>query len=129
MDTMLERILSLIPTDKNGQFIHGEKAKFAKRIGYSDGAIVSMWENGTSQSYKKKLHQIADEYHVSVAWLKGETDAPAVEAEGAKEKAHDQKIVGEDSQLAQFIAKFNRLSPQQKSAVLAVMEGYQPSQE
>lgn len=129
MDTMLERILSLIPTDKNGQFIHGEKAKFAKRIGYSDGAIVSMWENGTSQSYKKKLHQIADEYHVSVAWLKGETDDPTVEAERAKEKAHDQKIVGEDAQLAQFIAKFNRLSPQQKSAVLAVMEGYQPSQE
>lgn len=85
MDTMLERILSLIPTDKNGQFIHGEKAKFAKRIGYSDGAIVSMWENGTSQSYKKKLHQIADEYHVSVAWLKGETDDPTVEAEGIKE--------------------------------------------
>lgn len=129
MDTMLERILSLIPTDKNGQFIHGEKAKFAKRIGYSDGAIVSMWENGTSQSYKKKLHQIADEYHVSVAWLKGETDDPTVEAERAKEKAHDQKIVGEDAQLAQFIAKFNQLSPQQKSAVLAVMEGYQPSQE
>lgn len=129
MDTMLERILSLIPTDKNGQFIHGEKAKFAKQIGYSDGAIVSMWENGTSQSYKKKLHQIADEYHVSVAWLKGETGDPTVEAERAKEKAHDQKIVGEDAQLAQFIAKFNRLSPQQKSAVLAVMEGYQPSQE
>ena len=84
MDTMLERILSLIPTEKNGQFIHGEKAKFAKRIGYSDGAIVSMWENGTSQSYKKKLHQIADEYHVSVAWLKGETDDPTVEAEGIK---------------------------------------------
>lgn len=85
MDTMLERILSLIPADKNGQFIHGEKAKFAKRIGYSDGAIVSMWENGTSQSYKKKLHQIADEYHVSVAWLKGETDDPTVEAESIKE--------------------------------------------
>lgn len=85
MDTMLERILSLIPTDKNGQFIHGEKAKFAKRIGYSDGAIVSMWINETSQSYKKKLHQIADEYHVSVAWLKGETDDPTVEAEGIKE--------------------------------------------
>lgn len=94
MDTMLERILSLIPTDKNGQFIHGEKAKFAKRIGYSDGAIVSMWENGTSRSYKKKLHQIADEYHVSVAWLKGETDDPTVEAERAKESAHDQKTVG-----------------------------------
>lgn len=58
-----------------------------------------------------------------------ETVRKLVEAERAKEKAHDQKIVGEDAQLAQFIAKFNRLSPQQKSAVLAVMEGYQPSQE
>ena len=102
MDTMLERILSLIPTDKNGQFIHGEKAKFAKRIGYSDGAIVSMWENGTSQSYKKKLHQIADEYHVSVAWLKGETDDPTVKAEGIKE-APDQKIEGKDDKIVQFI--------------------------
>lgn len=58
-----------------------------------------------------------------------ETVRKLVEAEQAKEKAHDQKIVGENAQLAQFIAKFNRLSPQQKSAVLAVMEGYQPSQE
>lgn len=46
-----------------------------------------------------------------------------------KESAPDPKIEGEDAQLAQFIAKFNRLSPQQKSTVLAVMEGYQPSQE
>lgn len=47
---------------------------------------------------------------------------------GAKETP-DPKIEGEDAQLAQFIAKFSRLSPQQKSTVLAVMEGYQPSQE
>lgn len=110
MDTMLERILSLIPTDKNGQFIHGEKAKFAKRIGYSDGAIVSMWINGTSQSYKKKLHQIAGEYHVSVAWLKGETDdlTPPSEAEQAKEKAHDQKTVGvSDDELRDLVRKTN----------------------
>lgn len=110
MDTMLERILSLIPTDKNGQFIHGEKAKFAKRIGYSDGAIVSMWENGTSQSYKKKLHQIADEYHVSVAWLKGETDDPTVEAEGIK-KAPDPKTGGEDSKVSKAINFVRCASP------------------
>lgn len=107
MDTMLERILSLIPTDKNGQFIHGEKAKFAKRIGYSDGAIVSMWENGTSQSYKKKLHQIADEYHVSVAWLKGETDDPTVEAESAK-KAPNPKTGGvSGDELRDLVRKTN----------------------
>ena len=102
MGTMLERILSLIPTDKNGQFIHGEKAKFAKRIGYSDGAIVSMWENGTSQSYKKKLHQIADEYHVSVAWLKGETDDQTVEAEGIK-KAPATEGEGSDEKISRFV--------------------------
>ena len=51
-----------------------------------------------------------------------------VEAEGKKE-APDPKIEGEDAQLAQLIAGFSRLSPQQKSAVLAVIEGYQPSQE
>lgn len=128
MDVTLTRILSLLPHE-NGKIKRGAKKTFAQSIGYDSGDIVSMWINETSQSYKKKLHQIADEYHVSVAWLKGETDDPTAEAERAKEKAHDQKIVGEDAQLAQFIAKFNQLSPQQKSAVLAVMEGYQPSQE
>lgn len=121
MDTMLERILSLIPTDKNGQFIHGEKAKFAKRIGYSDGAIVSMWENGTSQSYKKKLHQIADEYHVSVAWLKGETDDPTVEAEGIK-KAHDQKIGGVSDAKQKLYDAIANLTDEQCTKLLGVVE-------
>lgn len=57
-----------------------------------------------------------------------ETVRKLVEAEGIKE-APDPKTEGEDAQLAQLIAKFNRLSPQQKNAVLAVIEGYQPSQE
>lgn len=57
-----------------------------------------------------------------------ETVRKLVEAESAK-KAPDPKTEGEDAQLAQLIAGFNRLSPQQKSAVLAVIEGYQPSQE
>jgi transcriptional regulator with XRE-family HTH domain len=57
-----------------------------------------------------------------------ETVRKLVEAESAK-KAPDSKTEGEDAQLAQLIAGFNRLSPQQKSAVLAVIEGYQPSQE
>ena len=55
-----------------------------------------------------------------------ETVRKLVEAESAK---NDLKTEGEDAQLAQLIAGFNRLSPQQKSAVLAVIEGYQPSQE
>lgn len=53
-----------------------------------------------------------------------ETVRKLVEAESAKLKTE-----GEDAQLAQLVAGFSRLSPQQKSAVLAVIEGYQPSQE
>lgn len=33
-----------------------------------------MWINGSSVSYKNKLHEIAIKYNVSVEWLKGETD-------------------------------------------------------
>lgn len=93
MDVTLTRILSLLPHE-NGKIKRGAKKTFAQSIGYGSGDIVSMWINGTSQSYKKKLHQIADEYHVSVAWLKGETDDPTVEAERAKEKAPDLKTGG-----------------------------------
>ena len=98
MDIVLERILSLIPKGKNGKYAHGAKVKFAKSIGYNDGSIVSMWENGASVSYTKKLHQIADIYNVSVEWLKGETDdpsikkAPGINAEGvsaARKALHD----------------------------------------
>ena len=78
MDIVLERILSLIPKGKNGKYAHGAKVKFAKSIGYNDGSIVSMWENGASVSYTKKLHQIADIYNVSVEWLEGETDDPGI---------------------------------------------------
>lgn len=58
-----------------------------------------------------------------------ETVRKLVEAEGIKESTPDSKAESEDAQLAQLIAGFSRLSPQQKSAVLAVIEGYQPSQE
>ena len=88
MDIVLERILSLIPKGPDGKYVHGAKTKFAKKIGYNDGAIVAMWENGSSISYNKKLYQIADQYHVSVEWLQGKTEdksikkAPATEGEG-----------------------------------------------
>lgn len=88
MDIVLERVLSLIPKDKSGKYVHGEKAKFAKSIGYNDGSIVSMWENGSSVSYTKKLHQIASTYNVSVEWLEGKTDDPSIK------KAPDPKIEG-----------------------------------
>lgn len=78
MDIVLERILSLIPKDPDGKYVHGAKTKFAKKIGYNDGAIVAMWENGSSISYNKKLYQIADQYHVSVEWLQGKTEDKSI---------------------------------------------------
>ena len=74
MDTTLERILSLIPKKGDGSFVHGGKAAFARSIGYDSGEIVSMWIKGSSNSYLKKLHEIAAKYNVSVEWLRGETD-------------------------------------------------------
>lgn len=64
---------------------------------------------------------------ITLAELDGD-ELPILPEDGAK-KAPDPKTEGEDAQLAQLIAGFSRLSPQQKSAVLAVIEGYQPSQE
>lgn len=109
MDVTLTRILSLLPHE-NGKIKRGAKKTFAQSIGYGSGDIVSMWINGASQSYKKKLHQIADEYHVSVAWLKGETDDPTVEAESAK-KAPNPKTGGEDSKVSKAINFVRCASP------------------
>lgn len=78
MDIVLERILSLIPKGPDGKYVHGAKTKFAKKIGYNDGAIVAMWENGSSISYNKKLYQIADQYHVSIEWLQGKTEDKSI---------------------------------------------------
>lgn len=90
MDITLERILSLIPRKDDGKFVHGALKQFAQSIGYDGGEIVTMWINGSSESYKKKLHEISDKYGVSVEWLKGETDikekptAEAMSFEGIK---------------------------------------------
>lgn len=74
MEIVLERILSLIPRNEAGKFVHGAKKEFAQSIGYSSGDIVSMWESGLSVSYRNKLHEISAKYDVSVEWLRGETD-------------------------------------------------------
>lgn len=110
MDIMLERVLSLIPKDDKGKYVHGAKTEFAKSIGYNDGAIVSMWIKGTSTSYKTKLHEIAAKYDVSVEWLRGETDepgikkAPATEGEGEKDALIKavREITDKDTALAVF---------------------------
>lgn len=76
MDIVLERILSLIPKKENGDFKHGAKSDFARAIGYKDGHIIAMWENGSSDTYRNKLADIALACDVSLEWLKGETDDP-----------------------------------------------------
>lgn len=76
MDITLERILSLIPQDEIGKPKHGAQSDFARSIGYKDGHVISMWRNGSSDTYKSKLSDIALKTGVSVAWLKGETDDP-----------------------------------------------------
>lgn len=74
MDIMLQRILSLIPKKPNGDFVHGEKKKFAVSIGFKSGEIVSDWIAGRSDSYKNYLYEISQKYDVSVEWLRGDTD-------------------------------------------------------
>lgn len=124
MDIVLERVLSLIPKDKSGKYVHGEKAKFAKSIGYNDGSIVSMWENGSSVSYTKKLHQIASTYNVSVEWLEGKTDdpaikkAPGINAEGFVPTMRDLEEQAEswtDDQILQAMQKLVEIQQRRRS--------------
>ncbi len=97
-------------------------------IGLPKGIIYN-WKSGRSKNFEAYIPQISKYFHISADYLMGiDTPKSPVEAEGEKE-APDQQANGEDAQLAQLIAKFSQLSPQQKSAVLAVIEGYQPSQE
>lgn len=74
MDKTLERILNLIPKKPDGSFVHGAKKAFAESIGFKGGEVVTMWINGSSVSYRNKLHEIAAVYSVSVDWLKGTSD-------------------------------------------------------
>lgn len=97
MDIMLERILSLIPKKPNGKFVHGEIAKFAKKIGLPNGNLISNWIAGTSKSYKNYIYEIAVKYHVSPEWLTGESDiknpAPTNEGEIDNEQKELIKIL------------------------------------
>lgn len=91
MDIIGERVFSLIPKKPDGKYKHGAKADFARALGFKNGAIVSDWESGKSDSYKNYLYQISALHGVSVEWLRGETDepgikkAPATEGEGVSE--------------------------------------------
>lgn len=111
MDIVLERILSLIPKGPDGKYVHGAKTKFAKKIGYNDGAIVAMWENGSSISYNKKLYQIADQYHVSVEWLQGKTEDKNIK------ETPDPKIEGVSAEAQEILNYIRDATPAELAEV------------
>ena len=95
MDGVLERILSLIPKKGNGDFVHGAKTKFCKSIGIPNQTL-SDWMSGRSTSYKNKLYEIADAYHVSVDWLRtGKTEEEA--------ESRDREELLEEKEMLQII--------------------------
>ncbi len=98
MDITLERILSLIPRKPDGAYKHGAKKEFAVSIGYDSGDVISMWEKGTSSSYRLKLHEIAAKYNVSVEWLKGETDEKTPAAENGNERIPGYDLLNKENQ-------------------------------
>ena len=107
MDIMLERILSLLGKNQNGEIARGEKAKFASSIGLPHN-VVAEWINGKNKSYRNHLYQISDKYNVSVEWLKGETDIkekPPAETGDIRKQAEE--LIGKmnHDQLLEFIAK------------------------
>nr|DAE59152.1 MAG TPA: ESX-1 secretion-associated regulator [Caudoviricetes sp.] len=111
MDIVLERILSLIPKGPDGKYVHGAKTKFAKKIGYNDGAIVAMWENGSSISYNKKLYQIAEEYNVSVEWLQGKTKDKSIK------ETPDPKIEGVSAEAQEILDYIRGATPAELAEV------------
>lgn len=111
MDIVLERILSLIPKGPDGKYVHGAKTKFAKKIGYNDGAIVAMWENGSSISYNKKLYQIAEEYNVSVEWLQGKTENKSIK------ETPDPKIEGVSAEAQEILDYIRDATPAELAEV------------
>ena len=122
MDITLQRILSLLDHKQDGDFVHGAKAKFAKSLGFKGGEIVTMWINGSIDSYKNYLYQIASLYGVSVEWLKGEADDPRSPGDIKKERPAEngealEKDLPEDIQQLLSICRQN---PALASALLSV---------
>ena len=123
MNITLSRILSLIPKRPDGRYLHGAKKEFATSIGYTDGQIISMWENGTSSSYMGKLHEIAMKYNVSVEWLRGETDDPTpLTGDGQKKEPAGQKASGLDG------TNYGKLSPENRRFIDDMIEKLLKSQ-
>jgi hypothetical protein len=127
VDKTLERILSLLPKKPDGKILHGARTEFAKSIGYADGHIFSMWESGSSDSYKKKLHEIAAKYGVSVEWLRGETDEKSPPRNQGGQMTPEERARQERLQL--LVKLFENLSPAEQERFLGRLEGIALSRE
>lgn len=114
MDITLQRILSLIPRKPNGKFVHGAQKEFAQKLNMQSN-LVTMWASGTSKSYRNYIYQIAEEYNVSVEWLKGETDI--------KEKPAPKNGDGLSDDERIMLEKFRSMSFDDKKAILRIMNG------
>lgn len=121
MDITLERILSLLPQKEDGKFVRGAKKEFAQRIGYDSGDIVSMWLNGSSTSYRGKLHEISARYNVSVEWLEGKTDI--------KEKTAADASDGLSEEETQFIQELRLMSEEERKFLMAQIRGVNASRD
>lgn len=114
MDISLERILSLIPRKPDGSYVHGAKKNFCESIGAPTN-IISEWEAGRVKSYRGYIYIIASVYHVSVEWLRGETDIknpPIPKEEGLseeKQKLIEKIIAGTDEQAAYISELWEKL--------------------
>ena len=107
MDITLERILSLLGKNQNGEIARGEKSKFASNLGLPHN-VVDEWINGKNKSYRNHLYLISDKYNVSVEWLKGETDIkekPTASAGDIRKQAEEMIARMDQDQLLEFIAK------------------------
>lgn len=98
MDTV-SRIFELL--DKSDM----EQREFARQVGVSDDT-ASDWRRRRSGSYAKRLPKIAEVLGTTVEYLHYGTDP---------------KQDG-DPEIAEYLAKFQRLTPEQKAAVQGYMD-------
>ena len=82
MDITLERILSLIPSEKDGRFKKYAAADFASKIGVAPN-LPSEWKAGRNKSYKTKLQTIADTYYPYVVYIRYQRQMAAYTGEAA----------------------------------------------
>ena len=114
MDDVLKRILSLIPKKESGEYAHGEKADFCKKIGIKSQTL-SDWIAGRSTSYESKLYEISDAYHVPVGWLRTGEDADEALEKDRQQWLEEQEMLQtiRDKDLRNLMAGFRGMNKQQ----------------